>query len=176
MIIGRNLINSQYSEKLYSTGDYELDNLLERAFCEGYEYAQREYAEKCESEEDEKAKKKSKRKKVAKKVALGAGIAAATYGASKLANVISGNKYKKINDRVNSGNLDENETQKANELLSKLAKVERVSGKISNPVDNAAKAVGRGVKAAAKATVGGAKKGVNAVKKVVNKKKDNKEE
>jgi len=30
-------------EKLYSTGDYELDELLERAFCEGYYYAQKEY-------------------------------------------------------------------------------------------------------------------------------------
>jgi hypothetical protein len=31
-------------EKLYSTGNEELDDLLERAFCEGYEYAQREFA------------------------------------------------------------------------------------------------------------------------------------
>lgn len=31
-------------EKLYSTGNDELDNLLEHAFCEGYEYAQREFA------------------------------------------------------------------------------------------------------------------------------------
>ena len=31
-------------EKLYSTGNDELDELLERAFCEGYEYAQREFA------------------------------------------------------------------------------------------------------------------------------------
>jgi len=30
-------------EKLYSTGNDELDDLLERAFCEGYEYAQREF-------------------------------------------------------------------------------------------------------------------------------------
>ena len=30
-------------EKLYSTGNDELDELLERAFCEGYEYAQREF-------------------------------------------------------------------------------------------------------------------------------------
>lgn len=32
-----------YDEKLYSTGDEDLDELLERAFCEGYEYAQREF-------------------------------------------------------------------------------------------------------------------------------------
>ena len=47
MIIGRELIEKQYSEiedtKLYSTGDDELDDLLERAFCEGYEYAQKEF-------------------------------------------------------------------------------------------------------------------------------------
>lgn len=54
MITGYDLIEKLYSEneyyyeedeKLYSTtGDNYLDNLLEKAFCEGYEYAQREYA------------------------------------------------------------------------------------------------------------------------------------
>ena len=44
MIIGRNLINKYYEdEKLYSTGDDYLDDLLEKAFCDGYEYAQREF-------------------------------------------------------------------------------------------------------------------------------------
>lgn len=44
MITGRNFAESYYEdERLYSTGDYELDELLERAFCEGYEYAQREF-------------------------------------------------------------------------------------------------------------------------------------
>ena len=38
-------INNNYEEeKLYSTGNDELDDLLERAFCEGYEYAQKEFA------------------------------------------------------------------------------------------------------------------------------------
>ena len=37
------LIGKQFTEKLYSTGDEMLDNLLERAFCEGYELAQREF-------------------------------------------------------------------------------------------------------------------------------------
>ena len=41
MITGRDLIESQ---KLYSTGDDYLDELLERAFSEGYEYAQREFS------------------------------------------------------------------------------------------------------------------------------------
>ena len=42
MIIVRNL-EDQYEEKLYSTGDDYLDELLEKAFCEGYEYAQKEF-------------------------------------------------------------------------------------------------------------------------------------
>lgn len=37
--------------RLYSTGDDELDELLERAFCDGYEYAQREYSLKDELKE-----------------------------------------------------------------------------------------------------------------------------
>ena len=48
MIKGYELIEKLYSdqeeEKLYSTGDPELDDLLEKAFCEGYEYAQKEFA------------------------------------------------------------------------------------------------------------------------------------
>jgi hypothetical protein len=50
MIIGRNFAEKLYSaneyyedEKLYSTGDDYLDDLLEKAFCDGYEYAQREF-------------------------------------------------------------------------------------------------------------------------------------
>lgn len=42
-------------ERLYSTGNEDLDILMERAFCEGYEYAQREFAEK-----EEKKKRKIK--------------------------------------------------------------------------------------------------------------------
>ena len=42
MIIER--INNNYEEeRLYSTGNDELDELMERAFCEGYEYAQKEF-------------------------------------------------------------------------------------------------------------------------------------
>jgi hypothetical protein len=47
MITGYDLINEYYEdEKLYSTGDSDLDDLLERAFSEGYEYAQREFGNK----------------------------------------------------------------------------------------------------------------------------------
>ena len=38
----------EMEERLYSTGDVELDELLERAFCEGYEFAQREFADETE--------------------------------------------------------------------------------------------------------------------------------
>ena len=52
MLIGKQFTERLYSEnqeeKWYSTGDEMLDNLLERAFCEGYELAQREYAEEAE--------------------------------------------------------------------------------------------------------------------------------
>ena len=40
--------NYEMEERLYSTGDAELDELLERAFCEGYEVAQREFADEAE--------------------------------------------------------------------------------------------------------------------------------
>ena len=47
MITGRQLVNEYYEdEKLYSTGDEDLDDLLERAFCEGYIYAQKEFVGK----------------------------------------------------------------------------------------------------------------------------------
>lgn len=44
MIIRKKLVNKYYSEKHYSTGNDNLDDLLEKAFCEGYEYAQKEFA------------------------------------------------------------------------------------------------------------------------------------
>jgi len=43
MKIERLYSNYQEEERLYSTGNEELDDLLEKAFCEGYEYAQREF-------------------------------------------------------------------------------------------------------------------------------------
>jgi hypothetical protein len=46
MITGRELVEKHYSEIEDSTGDGELDDLLEKAFCEGYEYAQREFGNK----------------------------------------------------------------------------------------------------------------------------------
>jgi len=43
MIIERLHSDYQEEERLYSTGNDELDDLLERAFCDGYEYAQKEF-------------------------------------------------------------------------------------------------------------------------------------
>ena len=79
MINGREFAEKFYSEnvqeeeeRLYSTGNDELDELLERAFCEGYEYAQKEFAEK-----EEKKEKKHTGTKVA---AIGGGTAVAGVG------------------------------------------------------------------------------------------------
>ena len=43
MKIERLYSDYQEEERLYSTGNDELDELMERAFCEGYEYAQKEF-------------------------------------------------------------------------------------------------------------------------------------
>ena len=63
MITGYELIEKMYSEnyddeyedtRLYSTGDDELDDLLEKAFCDGYEYAQKEFGRTGLSKEQAK--------------------------------------------------------------------------------------------------------------------------
>jgi hypothetical protein len=51
--------NNEVQEKLYSTGNDELDELLERAFCEGYEAAQKEFS-RAERKENKKSDKKMK--------------------------------------------------------------------------------------------------------------------
>jgi len=67
-----------YEERLYSTGDYELDCLLEDAFVDGYAFAQREFAKK----EDHSGRNAA--------IAGGATLAAAGAGLGgvKLADVI----------------------------------------------------------------------------------------
>ena len=56
MITGKRFTENLYSEnqeeKLYSTGDEMLDNLLERAFCEGYELGQKEFGMRQEIDKD----------------------------------------------------------------------------------------------------------------------------
>ena len=59
MKIERLYSNYQKEERLYSTGNDELDELLERAFCEGYEYAQREFG-KAERKERRESNRKMK--------------------------------------------------------------------------------------------------------------------
>jgi hypothetical protein len=93
MITGYDLINGYYEdEKLYSTGDDELDDLLEKAFCEGYEYAQREFSEEEEKKDliqaikeaedsgDKKLAKKLRNKYLRKDTAIGAGIGTGIAG------------------------------------------------------------------------------------------------
>ena len=77
------LKNNYYEEdeRLFSTGDSKLDDILEEVYysgiSDGYDYAQREFAEKRET--------KTKRKELSKedKAAMGAG--AITFGAGSLA-------------------------------------------------------------------------------------------
>lgn len=81
----------EMEERLYSTGDYELDEILERAFCEGYEAAQREFADDSYDE------------------LIGAGIgagavglgAAGAYGYHKGSNALIKNRIEKIKNNKN---------------------------------------------------------------------------
>ena len=75
------ILGKQFAEKLYSTGNEMLDNLLERAFCEGYELGQQLFSDsKDEDEEKEKDEDKDKRKKKLKRLAIGTGSALALAG------------------------------------------------------------------------------------------------
>ena len=69
------IIGKQFAEKLYSTGNDLVDNLLERAFCEGYELGQQLFSDSKDEDEDE-----DKRKKKLKRLALGTGSALALAG------------------------------------------------------------------------------------------------
>ena len=84
--------DNEIQEKLYSTGNDELDDLLERAFCEGYEYAQKEFAKKDEG----------KKKHTGAKVAAGvAGTAAAGTGVVLGANELGKHLQKKGEEKMN---------------------------------------------------------------------------
>ena len=69
------ILGKQFAEKLYSTGDEMLDNLLERAFCEGYELGQQLFSDSKDEDEE-----KDKRKKKLKRLAIGTGSALALAG------------------------------------------------------------------------------------------------
>ena len=70
------IFGKQFAEKLYSTGDEMLDNILERAFCEGYELGQQLFSD-SKDEDEEKDKRK---KKLLKRLAIGTGSALALAG------------------------------------------------------------------------------------------------
>jgi hypothetical protein len=90
MIITRNLEDQYYEdEKLYSTGDDYLDDLLEKAFCEGYEYAQKEFSDK---KEDKKRKDGVKKLRKSNAGLAGAIIAAPITGGGSLSGYFAGKK------------------------------------------------------------------------------------
>jgi len=51
------LYSNYQEERLYSTGNDELDELLERAFCDGYEYAQKEFGKEDRKRRKERDKR-----------------------------------------------------------------------------------------------------------------------
>ena len=71
------ILGKQFAERLYSTGNEMLDNLLERAFCEGYELGQQLFSD---SKDEDEEKEKDKRKKKLKRLAIGTGSALALAG------------------------------------------------------------------------------------------------
>lgn len=132
MIIGRQFAERFYSEndyqeeeRLYSTGDDKLDELLERAFCDGYEYAQREFAE-------EEAEEPKKKKHTGAKVAAGVGGAAVVgaggvYGAEKLGKhweKTGREKASEIADRLTSDGFMEKLSDKEKDALDKQMRKE----------------------------------------------------
>jgi len=128
MIIGRQLVDEYYEdEKLYSTGDDYLDEMLEKAFCDGYEYAQREFAE----EEDNQDKRgMSTGGKVAVAAGTAAALTAAYFGGRKLQK----NHINKLIDKSSGG------TDEYRKLVAKQRKLEqgnaldRFGRKVSNKV------------------------------------------
>ena len=143
MITGYDLVNEYYEdEKLYSTGDDYLDDLLERAFCDGYEYAQREYAEKEENEESEEETSKNKKKSVGKKIAKGVGLTAA--GLLTAAGIYQGQhaiRGKRLDKKIAAAN---SYGTNRDELLNRRAKLANEFGvkfgkeKIDEPMKKAA--------------------------------------
>lgn len=100
MIIGRNFVNEYYEdEKLYSTGNDELDEMLEKAFCEGYEYAQKEFAEKEEKE----------KKPIGKGALIGAGTGA--VGLAGAGAIIGESRLRKFKKNVSKQLTDKQKQQ-----------------------------------------------------------------
>ena len=115
------IIGKQFAERLYSTGDEMLDNLLERAFCEGYELGQQLFSDSKDEDEDEK---KDKRKKKLKRLALGTGSALALAGGYQ--------GYKHLERRKADKDVKEALNNLSNSILS-------TSDDRDNMIDEAAK-------------------------------------
>lgn len=133
----------EMEERLYSTGDYELDEILERAFCEGYEAAQREFADDDSYDE-----------------LIGAGIgagavglgAAGAYGYRKGANALKKHAIDKIekNEKLTREAKDkaikgwnEGKISRSSDWLAKhLGKTGTVATKVSGWADKAIEKMG----------------------------------
>lgn len=155
-------------ERLYSTGSEELDTMLEKAFCDGYEYAQKEFAEK----KDEK--KNHTGAKVAAGVAGTAAVAGAgVYGAKKAGEALvekgkktlkegytkDGKSYRKGGKFVKA---DEAISERGNRMI-------KFGETISKPGKAVSEALGKGKKAVDTAYEQTKEKADKAVKEVKGK-------
>lgn len=90
MIEGYDFNDEYYEERLYSTGNDDLDYLLEKAFCDGYEFYQKEFDLKDDIKEalrnnDEEELNRLRKKAKRKSAGIGAGIGAGHGGLNLLA-------------------------------------------------------------------------------------------
>ena len=163
-------------EKLYSTGSEELDAMLEKAFSEGYEAAQKEFAKKDEG--------KHTGAKIAGAAALGAG--AGIYGAEKLGEGVSklgakkmegaaGKKAMAAMEGARNGKAAQKKLREKAEKMEKTGeKMIKTGNKMQEPMKVVRNAKKQAIEAAEKgkgAVVETAKKAMNSktVKRVVKK-------
>lgn len=155
-----------YEERLYSTGSDELDELLERAFCEGYEYAQYEFSDEEGYENDdngltdeereelealrEKDKKYKKRRKArfaaAGTVATGGGLYLGAKNAEKLGEKLADkiDSLKKAKDVGVNGLIGNEKTKKLRDVTKKITeKTNLAEAKAGKLVENLIKKLNR---------------------------------
>lgn len=158
----------EMEERLYSTGDAELDELLERAFCEGYEAAQREFGEKWDKVKDgfKNAGKKvsdTTKKYLGKEGKLATGVSGWAKKMSGKVDAATLERMVKLEDAYNQGKLSKNAYEKA------MKKFENGGGAISRGTKKVLNAIERNPRTAAGIAAGtvlaGVGVGVHAAKK-----------
>ena len=123
------IIGKQFAEKLYSTGNEMLDNLLERAFCEGYELGQQLFSDS--KDEDEEKEKDKRKKKLLKRLALVTGstlaLAGGYQGYKHLERRKADKDVKEALDNLNNILSTSNDVKKIKEaeLKYKLAQIQK---------------------------------------------------